>query len=163
MISKNFSWQLRAFCAAGFALFLSCAPETSIEPVCIGDCNANITIEGLASDNSLTLDYDESGKAYFFIDLQATPTNEHWWYNGRPVVMAELTGNLQYEIDGQMVDAVPEYVITFGERGESMYSRQIAGSKVELIGKTLILQVEVVWEAGGSTVVKKYNRKITLK
>jgi uncharacterized protein (UPF0248 family) len=62
-----------------------------------------------------------------------------------------------------MVDAVPEYVITFGERGESMYSRQIAGSKVELIGKTLILQVEVVWEAGGSTVVKKYNRKITLK
>ncbi len=159
----NFSWQLRAFCAAGFALFLSCAPETSIEPVCKADCNGFITIEGLANDNSLTLDYDESGKAYFFIDLNATPTSEHWWYNGKPVIMAELSGNLQYEIDGEMVDSVPEYVITFGERDGVMYSRQIAGSKLELIGKTLNIQVEIIWEAGESTVIKTYSKKITLK
>ena len=43
MISKKFSWQLRAFCAAGFALFLSCAPEPLAEPTCIGgDCTAII-------------------------------------------------------------------------------------------------------------------------
>ena len=77
--------------------------------------------------------------------------------------MAELSGNLQYEIDGEMVDSVPEYVITFGERDGVMYSRQIAGSKLELIGKTLNIQVEIIWEAGESTVIKTYSKKITLK
>jgi len=167
MIGNKFSWQLRAFCAAGFALFLSCAPETSAEPVCLGgDCTA--VIKPIVESNTFTFDIDEDNPKiqYFTVEVHATPTSNQWRYNGVPVVYGYWSGDLTYFIrNSYSLDEINSADReTFGKLvGDKVIISQIIGVKPELSGRTLNLQVDVMWEAGEFTKVKKYFQKITLK
>jgi hypothetical protein len=167
MISNKFSWQLRAFCAAGFALFLSCAPEPLAEPTCIGgDCTA--IIRPIVENSTFTFDIDEDNPKiqYFTMEVYATPTSEQWRYNGNPIVTGSWSGDLTYFIRNsygfdEISSADRE---TYGRlQGNQVIITQIIGVKPSQSGKTLNLQVEVMWEAGEFTKVKKYFQKITLK
>ena len=167
MISKKFSWQLRAFCAAGFALFLSCAPEPLAEPTCIGgDCTA--IIKPIVENSTFTFDIDEDNPKiqYFTMEVHATPTSEKWRYNGNPIVTGSWSGDLTYFIKNsygfdEISSADRE---TYGRlQGNQVIITQIIGVKPSQSGKTLNLQVEVMWEAGEFTKVKKYFQKIILK
>jgi hypothetical protein len=167
MISKNFSWQLRAFCAAGFALFLSCAPETSVEPVCLGgDCTA--IIKPIVESSTFSFDIDESNPKiqYFTVEVHATPTSPQWRYNGVPMVTGYWSGNLSYTVRNsygydEIQSADRETYGSFVE--DKIVIRQVIGVKPEHSGKTLDLEVEVWWEAGENTQWKTIKRKITLK
>ena len=77
MINRKISWQLRAFCAAGFALFLSCAPETSVEPVCLGgDCTA--IIKPIVENSTFTFDIDENNPKVQSISIvKMIPSKNH--------------------------------------------------------------------------------------
>ena len=167
MISKKFSWQLRAFCAAGFALFLSCAPEPLAEPTCIGgDCTA--IIKPIVENSTFTFDIDENNPKiqYFTIEVHATPTSPQWRYNGIPAVSGYWSGDLTYFIrNSYSLDEVNSADReTFGKLvGDKVIISQIIGVKPELSGKTLNLQVDIWWEAGEYTKKKKYFQKITLK
>lgn len=167
MISKKFSWQLRAFCAAGFALFLSCAPEPLAEPTCLGgDCTA--IIKPIVENNTFTFDIDENNPKiqYFTIEVHATPTSPQWRYNGIPAVSGYWSGDLTYFVQNsysfdEINSADRE---TFGRLvGDKVVIKQIIGVRPSQSGKTLNLEVEVWWEAGEFTKVKKYFQKITLK
>ena len=167
MISKKFSWQLRAFCAAGFALFLSCAPEPLAEPTCLGgDCTA--IIKPIVENNTFTFDIDEDNPKiqYFTVEVHATPTSNQWRYNGVPVVYGYWSGDLTYFIrNSYSLDEINSADReTFGKLvGDRVIISQIIGVKPELSGKTLNLQVDIWWEAGEYTKKKKYFQKITLK
>jgi len=167
MISKKFSWQLRAFCAAGFALFLSCSPEPLAEPTCLGgDCTA--IIKPIVENNTFTFDIDENNPKiqYFTIEVHATPTSPQWRYNGIPAVSGYWSGDLTYFVRNsysfdEINSADRE---TFGSLvGDKVIISQIIGVRPELSGKTLNLQVDIWWEAGKYTKRKKYFQKITLK
>ena len=167
MIIKKFSWQLRAFCAAGFALFLSCSPEPLAEPTCLGgDCTA--IIKPIVENNTFTFDIDENNPKiqYFTIEVHATPTSPQWRYNGIPAVSGYWSGDLTYFVRNsysfdEINSADRE---TFGSLvGDKVIISQIIGVRPELSGKTLNLQVDIWWEAGKYTKRKKYFQKITLK
>jgi hypothetical protein len=167
MMSSKFSWQLRAFCAAGFALFLSCSPEPLAEPTCLGgDCTA--IIKPIVENNTFTFDIDENNPKiqYFTVEVHATPTSPQWRYNGIPAVSGYWSGDLTYFVQNlyssdEINSADRE---TFGKLvGDKVIIKQIIGVKPSQSGKTLNLQVEVWWEAGEFTKVKKYFQKITLK
>ena len=167
MVSNKFSWQLRAFCAAGFALFLSCAPESSISPVCIGgDCTA--VIKPITEDSPFTFDIDETNPKiqYFTVKVHATPTSPQWRYNGVPVVTGYWSGNLTYFIrnsygDDEINSADRE---TYGAfNNDTVIITQLIGVKPEHSGETLDLQVEVWWEAGEFTTSKVITKKITIE
>ena len=80
----NFSWQLRAFCAAGFALFLSCTPEPLLPPVCkSGDCNSYIDFNRDKDSNGyyhVSLDWTGEYLPYFFVDVHADKTDPVYQY-----------------------------------------------------------------------------------
>jgi len=163
----NFSWQLRAFCAAGFALFLSCSPESSIAPVCLGgDCTA--VIKPIVENSTYTFDIDEGSSKiqYFTVEVHASPTSQEWRYNGVPVVSAYWSGDLTYFVQtpytfDKINSADRE---TFGRlEGDRVIITQIIGVRASQSGKTLNLQVDVWWEAGENTQNKKYFQKIMLK
>lgn len=163
----NFSWQLRAFCAAGFALFLSCSPETSVEPVCLGgDCTAIIKPIVENSTYSFDIDEDNSKIQYFTIEVHASATSHEWRYNGVPVVSAYWSGDLTYYVRtpytfDEINSADRE---TFGSlHGDKVVITQIIGVRPDQSGKTLNLQVDVWWEAGENTMNRKYFQKIILK
>ncbi len=163
----NFSWQLRAFCAAGFALFLSCSPETSVEPVCLGgDCTAIIKPIVESSTYSFDIDEDNSKIQYFTIEVHASATSHEWRYNGVPVVSAYWSGDLTYYVRtpytfDEINSADRE---TFGSlHGDKVIITQIIGVRPDQSGKTLNLQVDVWWEAGENTMNRKYFQKIILK
>ena len=163
----NFSWQLRAFCAAGFALFLSCSPETSVEPVCLGgDCTAIIKPIVESSTYSFDIDEDNSKIQYFTIEVHASATSHEWRYNGVPVVSAYWSGDLTYYVRtpytfDEINSADRE---TFGSlHGDKVVITQIIGVRPDQSGKTLNLQVDVWWEAGENTMNRKYFQKIILK
>ena len=164
---NKFSWQLRAFCAAGFALFLSCSPEPLAEPTCLGgDCTA--IIKPIVENNTFTFDIDENNPKiqYFTIEVHATPTSEEWRYNGVPVVSAYWSGNLTYYVQtpytfDEINSADRE---TFGTlHKDTVIITQIIGVRPSQSGKTLNLQVDVWWEAGENTMNKKYFQNIILK
>jgi len=167
MAGNRFSWQLRAFCAAGFALFFSCTPDSTFAPPCgTVDCTASIELNYPVDSNGykiVELYYDTFGKAYFTVDINATPTDEYYWYNDQPVVSAELSGNLEYYIRNSLVNVVPTTDVYMKKTGAMMVTRQILGSRTELIGDTLRLNVEVVWDAGEFTVTRKYFENLILK
>jgi len=167
MISRKISWQLRAFCAAGFALFLSCTPDPLAEPTCLGgDCTA--VIKPIVENSTFSFDIDESNPKiqYFTVEVHATPTSPQWRYNGVPMVTGYWSGNLSYTVRNsygydEIQSADRE---TYGSfKDNKMIITQVIGVKPELSGKTLDLEVEVWWEAGQYTQHKTFKRKITLK
>tara|TARA_R110001592_G_scaffold10354_3_gene53852 strand:- start:3268 stop:3765 length:498 start_codon:yes stop_codon:yes gene_type:complete len=163
----NFSWQLRAFCAAGFALFLSCTPEPFAEPACLGG-NCTAVIKPIVENSTYTFDIDESNSKiqYFTVEVHATPTSEEWRYNGVPVVSAYWSGDLTYFVQtpytlDEVNSADRE---TFGRfEGNRVIITQIIGVRSSQSGKTLNLSVDVWWDAGIETQSKKYFQKIMLK
>ena len=167
MIYRKISWQLRAFCAAGFALFLSCAPETFVEPVCLGgDCTA--IIKPIVENSTFTFDIDEGNPKiqYFTVEVHATATSPQWRYNGVPMVTGYWSGDLSYLVRNSYgYDEIPSADReTYGSfQDNKVVITQIIGVKPELSGKTLNLQVEIWWEAGEHTQFKKYFQKIILE
>ena len=162
----NFSWQLRAFCAAGFALFLSCAPESSIAPVCIGgDCTA--AIRPIVENGTYSFDIDEDNPKiqHFTIEVYASATSHDWRYNGVPAVSAYWSGDLTYYVRtaytfDEINSADRE---TFGRlEGDRVVITQVIGVVPSQSGKILNLEVDVWWAAGDNTQNKKYFQKIML-
>lgn len=167
MITRKISVQLRAFCAAGYALFLSCTPETPVDSTCIGgECTA--IIKPIQQTNSFSFDIDENNPKiqYFTVEVHATPTSRQWRYNGIPQVSALWSGNLTYYVRNsygfdEVESANRE---TYGSlQGDKMVITQIIGVDPSLSGKTLNLQVKVVWDAGEHTVVKNFFQNFSLK
>ena len=71
MITRKISVQLRAFCAAGYALFLSCTPGTPVDPTCIGgECTA--IIKPILQTNSFSFDIDENNLKFNTLPLKFT-------------------------------------------------------------------------------------------
>jgi hypothetical protein len=82
------------------------------------------------------------------------------------MVTGYWSGNLSYTVRNsygydEIQSADRETYGSFVE--DKIVIRQIIGVKPEHSGKALDLEVEVWWEAGEFTKVKKYFQKITLK
>ena len=167
MITKKISVQLRAFCAAGYALFLSCTPSTLDEPTCLGG-NCTAIIKPIQQTNSFSFDIDENNPKiqYFTVEVHATPTSPQWRYNGIPAVSGYYSGNLKYYIRNSYsydeINSADREV--FGKfTGNKVILRQIIGVDPTLSGETLKLNVEIWWEAGEHTVVRNFSQNFLLK
>ena len=117
MISKKFSWQLRAFRAAAvgliFYLTLSCSPEPLIPAVCeSGDCSSYIEFYRDKDSNGyyhVELDWTGEYLPYFYVDVHADKTNPLYQYNNSSVVTAEFDSNTSWKIGDTLVIQQPIY------------------------------------------------------
>jgi len=167
MVTKKISVQLRAFCAAGYALFLSCTPSALDEPTCLGG-NCTAIIQPIVETNSFTIDIDENNPKIqeFTLKIHATPTSPQWRYNGDPVVSAYWSGNLSYFVrhNGILEEVSVADKETPGVfRNGTMVITQVIGIPRHLSGKTLIVTAEIWWEAGEHTVVRNFSQNFLLK
>jgi len=111
MISKKFSWQLRAFRAAAvgliFYLTLSCSPEPLLPAVCeSGDCSSYIEFHRDKDSNGyyhVELDWTGEYLPYFYVDVHADKTNPQYQYNNSSVVTAEFDSNTSWKIGDTLV------------------------------------------------------------
>ena len=114
---KNSRGNLRAFRAAAtiglLSLSISCTTAALLPSVCeTGECDAYITSQYYKDDNGYThvdLDWDSEYLPYFTIDIHATRTNPHFYYNDQPVVSAEFDTDTYYTIGDTLAFTIPLY------------------------------------------------------
>ena len=162
--------RLRAFRAAAWPLVsllaLSCSKEP-IPPVCIdGECTAFIAPVKQTGDYYFDINEDDFKVQYFTVEVYTSKIDPYWFYNDIGRVTAEWSGNLQYLVyhNGgyDVIDSADRE--TYGQSNEdTTVITQLIGVKPEHSGKTLDLTIEILWDAGGNSIIKTFSQKITLK
>ena len=107
-MKRKIAEQLARVCAAGFALLaLSCTPEELLIPTCAtGDCNAQIEFYRTADENGyyhIPLDWTGEYLPYFFVDVYADKTSDHYRYNDMSVVTARFDSDTSWIIGDTLV------------------------------------------------------------
>jgi len=170
---NNSLGNLRAFRAAVVLLlivFTHACTKTPLTPdTCPGGCDAQMVFPVEKGENgyySIELDWDKEYLPYFSIDLIASKVNPEYHYNGIGVVSAELYSNSTWvlESSGLVVDVIQESSVYFSESGDNLRSRRVVGPfPPEMIGDTVIVYMEVFWDAGMNSKISKYSEKFIVK
>ena len=110
--SINFSWQLRAFCAA-VALLFSCTKEDlPLSPCLDGDCNATMVFPVEKDSNGfyhVELDWNRPYYPYFSVDVFASKLKDQYLYNGKANVEARFDSNSYWIIGDTLTVTVNNY------------------------------------------------------
>ena len=172
MINRKFSWQLRAFRAAavGFiTLFAISCTEPDKPAVCdTGDCSAMFKVPYPKDSNGyyhVDLDFTQQYYPRFYAEVEADPTNPYWWYNDTPVVEAYFSSETVLELEYEDVYVVqPGRIYLHGRDSSKLYGKRLIGPIIpEMIGDTINVNVEILWDAGENYVVKDYLLNFIVK
>jgi len=169
MIIKKFSWQLRAFCAAGYALFLSCTPESVDPPTCIdGNCDAVFNLPYFKDKNGyfhVDLDFTQQYYPRFSIEIDASTTNPEYWYNNSPVVYSNFETDTYWNYNTDRLPIVQGTKIYLSKySNKRMKGKRIVGPiPPEFEGDTILIYPRVFWDSGLNSIEKNFSLKIIVK
>lgn len=117
---KNFKYiavQLRAICAAASFALLSCEVEPIAPDTCPGGCDARMLFPVQADANGyyhIALDWTGDYLPWFYVDVEATPVDSLYKYNGDSVVEARFDSNTSWILGTNLVIQQPLYNPFFG-------------------------------------------------
>ena len=158
-------WNLRAFRAAAVIvlglLALSCTKDDT-PPVCpTGNCEAILKAPYSKDENGyyrVELDYSQQYYPRFYLEVEADPTDSYWWYNNTPVVEAYFDSKTVLELTYEDVKIVqPGRIYLHGDKTKKLYGKRLVGPiSPEMIGDTINISVEILWDAGENYIVKDF-------
>jgi hypothetical protein len=108
--------RLARVCAASFAL-ASCTIDPIAPETCPGGCDAQMIFPVEADANGfyhLELNWDGDYLPWFYIDVEATPVDDSYRYNGRSVVEAKFDSDTSWILGKDLVIQQPLYNPFFG-------------------------------------------------
>lgn len=118
ILKKKIAGQLRAFCAASFALFItSCTVEPVSPDTCPGGCDAQMIFPVQADSNGyyhIKLNWEGEYLPWFSVDVEATPVDDTYRYNGVAVAEARFDSNTSWILGEDLVIQQPLYT-PFGD------------------------------------------------
>ena len=163
---------LRAFRAAAYGLLvllaLSCSKPEKPSVCTGGECEASFKIPYPIDENGyyhVELDYTQQYYPRFYAEVEADPTDPYWWYNDMPVVEAYFDSESVFELEYEDVRIVqPGRIYLHRKESDRLYGKRIIGPiSPEMIGDTINVNVEILWDAGENYLVKDYNLKFIVE
>ena len=130
---KKIAVQLARVCAAGFAL-ASCEVEPIALETCPGGCDAQILFPVQVDDNGyyhMKLDWDGEYLPWFAVNVEATPVDESYRYNGSSVVEARFDSDTSWILGDNLVIQQPLFT-PFGDYTSSYLPIPTSWVDVEL-------------------------------
>jgi len=114
----------------------------------------------------INLDWNREYLPYFTIDLIASIIHPEYRYNGVSVVTAEFYSKTSWTLEnsGVEVDILQDTHVYFKDNGLNLTSKRIVGPfHPKIIGDTVQIDMEVFWDAGMQSVLRKYSEKFIVK
>lgn len=133
-----------------------------------GELGANFYVKGVKDANGyihMSLPWKGDFWPRFTVGVEADQTDKQHWYNGSPVVTAKFHSNSTWMMGNEVVDMVQNTSLYFkpDANGKS-YSRRIIGPiPPSAKGDTLVVNVEIAWDQGKSSVKKQYELKFIVE
>lgn len=171
---KTIAVQLRAFRAASALILaltaLSCSKEElRFAPICEGgDCNAIFELNYPQDANGyyhVELDFEQQYLPRFDIEVNASSTSQDYWYNNSPVVVAAFDTDTywQFQYDELPVVQGTNVYLNRQDTGR-MYGKRIVGPiPPEMIGDTINIYPQIMWDAGNAYEIKDFSIKIIIE
>lgn len=173
-VKQKIARQLRAFRAASSLILaflaLSCSTdEVDVPPICVdGDCSAQFIVNYPQDINGyfhVDLNFDGQYYPRFNIELDADATHEAWRYNDRPVVVAAFDTDTYWQFQNDYLPVVQGTNIYLSLQSSGrMYGKRIVGPiPPEMVGDTITIYPQIMWDAGNAYQVKDFSLKFIIE
>lgn len=123
--------------ACALALLLAAASCT-VEPIapdtCPGGCDATINFYTQPDSNGyyhMELDWTGEYLPYFYVDVNATKTDPHWWYNDTSVAWAQFDSDTSWVIGDTLV-VKQSYYSPFGNTTQQGFPLPVGYTELSL-------------------------------